>query len=287
MEASRHQESTILAVRITAVGDCGVDRYLDLGRDRPGGITLNFAANARRLFPATDTVGIVTALGTDREAGLVREAIARLGLDACLAEREGATSIQYIDRRPSGEKIFVRYEQGVLGRYRLDASAREVMARSDVLMAVVYSQIEGFFDSVMDAPSPGLRAVDFGDLVGVTGGVGMVERYRERFHLGFFGLGPADGALVDELERLARGHRRLLVVTLGAQGSVALGGRRRVVCPAIEVARVVDTTGAGDTFAAGFLREYCTSPDVERSLRRGAEEAAAAVQRLGAFPWDD
>src|SRR5712691_3471086 len=32
------------AVRITAVGDCGVDRYLNLGRDRPGGITLNFAA---------------------------------------------------------------------------------------------------------------------------------------------------------------------------------------------------------------------------------------------------
>ena len=35
-------------MRITAVGDCGADRYLNLGRDRPGGITLNFAANARR-----------------------------------------------------------------------------------------------------------------------------------------------------------------------------------------------------------------------------------------------
>ncbi len=49
-------------MRVTAVGDCGVDRYLSLGRDRPGGITLNFAANARRLFPAGDTVGVVTAL---------------------------------------------------------------------------------------------------------------------------------------------------------------------------------------------------------------------------------
>jgi sugar/nucleoside kinase (ribokinase family) len=93
-------------VRVTAVGDCGVDRYLDLGRDRPGGITLNFAANARRLFPAGDNVGVVTALGTDSEAGLVRRAIAALGLDACVAEIEGATSIQYIDRHPSGEKIF-------------------------------------------------------------------------------------------------------------------------------------------------------------------------------------
>jgi fructoselysine 6-kinase len=274
-------------LRVTAVGDCGVDRYLNLGRDRPGGITLNFAANARRLFPATDTVGVVTALGTDPEASLVRRAIAELGLEACLAELEGATSIQYIDRHPSGEKIFVRYEQGVLGGYRLGGREREVVARSDVLMAVVYAQIEGFFDSVMQSPSAGLRAVDFGDLAGVTGGPDVVERYREGFHLGFFGLSASDGALIDELEERARRQRQLFVVTLGAEGSLALGGERRLTCPASAVARVVDTTGAGDTFAAGFLREYCVSRDTARSLARGAEEAAASVQRLGAFPWED
>ena len=273
-------------MRITAVGDCGVDRYLDLGRDRPGGITLNFAANARRLFPATDTVGVVTALGTDREAHVVRRAIAGLGLEACIADLEGATSIQYIDRHPWGEKIFVRYEQGVLGHYRLGGREREVVARSDVLMAVVYAQIEGFFDSVMESPSPGLRAVDFGDLSGLTSGMGIVERYREGFHIGFFGLGASDGALIDALETRARRQGQIFVVTLGGEGSLALGGDRRLSCPAVEVARVVDTTGAGDTFAAGFLREYCASGDTARSLARGAEEAALSVQRVGAFPWD-
>jgi len=294
-------------VRVTAVGDCGVDRYLNAEGvrgarrgppaqrasadslraseyDRPGGITLNFAANARRLFPPADAVGVVTALGTDAEAGLVRRAIAGLGLEACLAEREGATSVQYIDRHPSGEKIFVRYEQGVLGDYRIGDRERAVIARSHVLMAVVYSQIEAFFDSVMAAPSSGLRAVDFGDLAGVTGGPAIVERYHEGFHLGFFGLG--DAALVDDLERLARRHGLLLVVTLGAEGSLALGGARRLACPARDVAQVVDTTGAGDTFAAGFVREYSRTRDVERSLARGAEEAAASIQRVGAFPWE-
>jgi fructoselysine 6-kinase len=274
-------------MKLTAVGDCGVDRYVNLGRDRPGGITLNFAANARRLFAASDTVGVITALGTDPEASLVRRAIAGLGLEACLVELEGATSIQYIDRHASGEKIFVRYEQGVLGHYRVGARERAVIARSDVLMAVVYAQIEGFFDSVMDSPSPGLRAVDFGDLSGLTGGIGLVERYIPAFHLGFFGLSAGDEALIDELERLARRHRRLFVVTLGAEGSLALGQERRLACPAVEVEHVVDTTGAGDTFAAGYLREYCASGDVERSLACGAQEAAGAIQRLGAFPWMD
>jgi sugar/nucleoside kinase (ribokinase family) len=273
-------------VRITGVGDCGVDRYINLGSDRPGGITLNFAVNARHLFPAADRVGVITALGNDPESLLVRRALDAFGLETCLAEREGATSIQYIDQHPSGEKIFVRYEQGVLGDYRVGAREREVIASSDVLMAVVYAQIEGFFHSVMESPSPGLRAVDFGDLQGVTGGVGIVERCLERFHVGFFGLSAADADLIAQLERLARRSGRLLVVTLAAEGSLALGGEKRIACPAVKVPRVVDTTGAGDAFAAGFLREYAGSRRVAESLSRGAECAAEAVQRLGAFPWE-
>lgn len=100
-------------------------------------------------------------------------------------------------------------------------------------------------------------------------------------------MSSGDATLIDALERLARRDRLLLVVTLGAEGSLALGGDRRLSCRAVTVPQVVDTTGAGDTFAAGFLREYCASRDAARSLVRGAEEAAASVQRLGAFSWDD
>jgi sugar/nucleoside kinase (ribokinase family) len=117
--------------------------------------------------------------------------------------------------------------------------------------------------------------------------VSIVERYREGFHIGFFGLSASDGALIDALEKRARHQRQLFVVTLGEDGSLVLGGAKCVSCPAVAVAQVMDTTGAGDTFAAGFLREYAVSRDPARSLARGAEEAAVSVQRVGAFPWDD
>ena len=274
-------------MRITGVGDCGVDRYLNLGCDRPGGITLNFAINARRLFPVVDTVGVVTAVGTDPNSSLVRRAIEKFGLEACLIERDGTTSIQYIDREPSGEKIFVRYEPGVLADYRVAERERAVIAQSDVLMAVVYSQVEGFFDSVMSSACAGLRVVDFGDMANLTGGAQLVEEYVDRLHVGFFGLGPRDGELIDRLEQMAREQRRLFVVTLAAEGSLALSREPRLRCPAVPVPHLVDTTGAGDTFAAGFLLEYCRSRDVAASLACGSRHAAMAVQQVGAFPWAD
>ena len=269
-------------MNVVCAGDCGVDRYLPLGEDRPGGITLNFAAHARRLFPAEDRVVVVSALGTDVESALVRSALERLDVETRVAELRGKTSLQLIDLEPTGEKIFVGYHQGVLGDFRVGDAERDVIATADLLVAPHYEQIEGFFSSVMAAPSRGLRVVDFADIAEHPS-TRHVERYLDGFDLAFFGLGPADGELIGKLEELASRYEKPLIVTLGSEGSLALTPEGRIPCPAAPVERVVDTTGAGDTFAAGFLAEYTASEDVERSLRRGAEEAAKTIARVGGF----
>jgi len=273
-------------MRVTAVGDCGVDRYLDLKADRPGGISLNFAVNARRLFPADAMVSVITALGSDPEADFVRAAIADLGIDACLADAVGATSIQYVDREPSGEKIFVNYEAGVLANYEVGAKERAIIAETDVLIAAVYAGILPFFSSVMATSSAGLRAVDFGALVHLDDPVGLVDDHAGQFDVGFFGLVNEQEDLANNLEAIALRHKRLFIITLGEHGSLAIGGDQRLWCPATTVDEVVDTTGAGDTFAAGFLSAYYDSKNVALSLRRGADAAAETVARVGAFDAD-
>jgi sugar/nucleoside kinase (ribokinase family) len=78
-----------------------------------------------------------------------------------------------------------------------------------------------------------------------------------------------------------------LVVTRGEQGAIALCGGERFAVNAVPVAEVIDTTGAGDLFAAGFLSGHVTGQDPVTCLRMGAVAAAEVIAHYGARPEGD
>jgi sugar/nucleoside kinase (ribokinase family) len=127
-----------------------------------------------------------------------------------------------------------------------------------------------------------------------------IERHRDGFNA------LIDGGKIDilfanqaEIEMLAgvphldsaveavRGKVETLVVTRGEQGALATRGQLLTQVPAEAVAEVVDTTGAGDLFAAGFLAGYTRGRSLEQSLRLGAIAAAEVIQHYGARPEAD
>jgi sugar/nucleoside kinase (ribokinase family) len=75
-----------------------------------------------------------------------------------------------------------------------------------------------------------------------------------------------------------------VAVTRGARGSLVVSSGHKITVPAAPVDRVVDTTGAGDSFAAGFLYGVVTDSGPEASARLGAVAAAEVVSHLGARP---
>jgi sugar/nucleoside kinase (ribokinase family) len=79
----------------------------------------------------------------------------------------------------------------------------------------------------------------------------------------------------------------LLVVTRGEQGAIAVGGGERFAVPAEPIERIVDTTGAGDLFAAGFLAGQAQGRSVQASLTMGAIAAAEVISHYGARPEAD
>ena len=78
-----------------------------------------------------------------------------------------------------------------------------------------------------------------------------------------------------------------LVVTRSEEGATAISGGERASIPAEPISRLVDTTGAGDLFAAGFLAGEARGLTLEASLRLGAIAAAEVIQHYGARPETD
>jgi sugar/nucleoside kinase (ribokinase family) len=75
-----------------------------------------------------------------------------------------------------------------------------------------------------------------------------------------------------------------LVVTRGAQGAIAVQDGEQATVGAEPVERIVDTTGAGDLFAAGFLAGQVQGRSLADSLRMGAIAAAEVISHYGARP---
>lgn len=268
-------------MKIVCVGDCGIDHYLPGGEKFFGGISANFARCARQAFRPTDSVSLVSVVGRDEDAQIVLSSVEDSGIDSYIAQVPGNTPVQFIDVQADGERRFVRYEEGVLRDFDLGGAERKLISDSDLLVAPVYLQIVGLFDKLMSISTAGSVSIDFADFLQHPDFT-LLERYVAGIDIGFFGLSVDDREMISEIEKLAAQYHKLFVVTLGAAGSMAFYNHDRFQCAAVTVNDVVDTTGAGDAYAAGFLSRYCHGAGISTSMAAGADLASRAIQVHGA-----
>lgn len=91
----------------------------------------------------------------------------------------------------------------------------------------------------------------------------------------------------DSAVRAVRGKLPITVVTRSEKGAVVLAGDEVISIPAAPVAKVVDTTGAGDLFAAGFLYGLSQGRPLDVCAKLGAIAAAEVISHYGARPEAD
>ena len=86
----------------------------------------------------------------------------------------------------------------------------------------------------------------------------------------------------DEVINFSKQLNKLIVITRGEKGAVAINGKEAVKCDAQKNLKIVDLTGAGDLFAAGFLHSYLNNLPIKECLMKGTEMSSKVIQQIGA-----
>ena len=85
-----------------------------------------------------------------------------------------------------------------------------------------------------------------------------------------------------EVIDFSKGLKKTIVVTRGEKGAIAINGDEIVECDIKQGLKVVDLTGAGDLFAAGFLNGQVNQKSLKESLEKGTEMSSKIIQQIGA-----
>ena len=76
--------------------------------------------------------------------------------------------------------------------------------------------------------------------------------------------------------------RKILIITRGEKGSVAIKNKEVIECKSKTDLKIIDLTGAGDLFAAGFLHGFVNNISTEEALEKGTDMSAKIIQKVGA-----
>jgi fructoselysine 6-kinase len=254
---------------VATVGDNCIDRYLPpVALATVGGNAVNVAVHLRRLGRRTAYFG---AVGEDKEGRRTRVCLAENGIDLeHLLTLPGPTAFTNLGMDPGGERIIAFEEFGVCRGYR--PSEAEVEA----LRAARHVHL-GWLD-------------DGGALKRALAGAGVsvsqdlaVNAGAEDLAIAFASAGTAPDRAQALLQQTLEQGARLAVVTCGALGSIASDGRQYAET-GIAPVEVVDTTGAGDTFIAGFIDAHLRGRGLLACLEAGRDAAAGTCRHLGGFP---
>ncbi|MDF1538165.1 MAG: carbohydrate kinase family protein [Candidatus Thorarchaeota archaeon] len=245
-----------------------------------GGSAANFATQAARLGVKT---GLISCVGDDLYGELILKNLNDIGVDT--------KSILVLDKQPTG-LFFLAHstEEGDAVYAELGANKflEKHILDEDYLARVRTLHISGGFPMLIS------RAIDHataeGMIVSVDPGRAAADvdfsKFLKRVDLLFlnhielkkyFGIEPTEKGL----REFAKTFPGILIVKRGEKGSIATDGFEYVSSPIFEVP-VVDTLGAGDSFAAGFVTAWTRSENIEQALNFANATASLTIMHQGA-----
>ncbi|MDQ0893561.1 PfkB family carbohydrate kinase [Agromyces ramosus] len=260
---------------IATIGDNTIDRYIgDESARYAGGNAYNVAA---QLAGRGRAVAYFGAVGADANSRTIARGLHRAGIEPVgLVTMAGPTAATTI-RVDGGERVFEREEFGVTADYFPSDADLELLAKASwvhIGMLPRAGELRARLASLGRRAGAANRPVVSQDCAVASG-------FTE-LDVAFGSVGERGDARAWAISALGAGARSA-VVTRGAAGAVATDGADWFEQRAVPV-DVVDTTGAGDAFIAGFIAARLDGAEIPSALERGAHWAAAACSHRGGWP---
>lgn len=255
--------------RFATLGDNCIDRYLPLAQATVGGNAVNVAVQLARAGEVCHYFG---AVGRDEAGRWTRETLLenRVVL-ANLQELDAPTAYTDIDVDADGERIIAFEDFGTSALYTPTPADLLALAQMDHIHIGWFKGAAALRQALQG------HGITFSQDVAVNPDASGLD-------VGFESVGPSEPLARAALQRLQAAGCRVAVVTCGAMGSMATDGGDVVATGIRAVPAVIDTTGAGDTFIAGFLSAWKRGQPLAACLASGRDAAAATCGHVGGFP---
>ncbi len=256
-------------MKIVALTSCCVDLFPELNKIFIGGNSLNFATQCKLL--GIEDVSIIGAIGDDKFGTLIENHLGKLNINHSNLYRIKAPTASnkiFIDEK--GDRYFKAdsWNGGAFDVFRLAENDWNYIADADIV--AMPGGDPNLMELLERRTEKQLIVIDFLDYLGLD----FIEQRIHHIDLVF--LSGKEEILAD-LKRLSREKDKLIVATLGAKGSVAYYKNQSYYQKAIEVEKVIDTTGCGDSFQAAFSIEWLKTKDVYKSLEAGSIAASKVL----------
>ena len=264
-------------IKLTALPCICADVFYGTDIIRPGGEALNFAAHASH-FKNVD-VTLLGIVGKDKYAEVIMDSIETLAFDKDhirIDERyPTANNMTYLTA--SGDRYYKddSWNGQILDNIVLNDNEIKILSESDVVfvhfLASCFSQI------IELKKTSGFKlAVDFD----VYRDFADMERLAP--YVDFFMISGSE-ELLPKFKELSNKYRCLFNVSLAEHGSVTYFNGQEFKVQAVKVESIIDTTGCGDSYHAGFVCSYMLENNIEKAMNVGSEIAAETLKHYGGF----
>ena len=261
-------------LNIVALTTCCVDFYPQLNKSFMGGNSLNVASMWKKLDPDSN-ISVITCLGNDSNGKMISNFFQKIGIDTTrVYTKNGINACNQLRVDENGERFGIEgtWQGGVYESFYLSNADWEWVSQQNIV--AIPANNPNFSTMLKRRHNSQMLSVDYLDIENNI----PIEDSIAKTDIAFI---TARTELLPKYKELAYKTKKLIVVTLGHKGSYTFYNGETYYQPAIQVPKVIDTTGCGDAYQAAFALTFYSTQNIKDSMYAGAMAASQILQEWG------